>query len=254
LKRIFYLNLILFAVLSAIYIGCSSTPGEDIVTDDPEEAFRIAKAKYDHKDYMDAIDDFSFIKVKFPGTNISDRVEYYLGDSYYNKKEYILSAYEFETLLKNYPLSTLIPQARYKLGLCYYQLSPKYSLDQDYTIYAISELQSFVEAYPGDKNVPDAESKLHELRNKLAYKDFRTAEIYMKMDDYKSASIYYNNVYENYIDSDWAEAAMLGHAEALINSYKYNEAGKVLDKFYKLFPNSKLKSQANKLKQQITLD
>jgi outer membrane protein assembly factor BamD len=242
----------LFAVFSVMYIGCSSTPGKDINTDDPEQAFRIAKAKYDNKEYLDAIEDFSFIKVKFPGTNISDRVEYYLGDSYYYKKEYILSAYEFETMLKNYPLSPLISEARYKLGLCYYQLSPKFPLDQDYTMYAISELQSFVDAYPGDKNVPDAESKLHELRNKLAYKDYWTAELYMKMDDYKSAAIYFNNVCENYIESDWAEAAMLGQAEALINAKKFSEAGIVLDKFYKLFPNSKLKSSADKLKQLLS--
>jgi outer membrane protein assembly factor BamD len=252
LKKLFLINIILLVLFPVIIAGCSSTPGKDISTDDPEEAFSIAKAKYDNGDYLDAIDDFSFIKIKFPGTNISDRVEFYLADSYYHKKEYILGAYEFETMLKNYPLSSLIPETRYKLGLCYYEISPKYSLDQEYTTYAINELQLFVELYPNDKNVSDAEIKLHELRNKLAYKDFRIAEQYMLLDDYKSAAIYYSSVYENYIDSDYAESAMLGQAEALINSKKFSEASKVLEKFYKLFPNSKLKAKADQLKNSLS--
>lgn len=252
MKKIFLINIILLVLVPIILSGCSSTPGKDITTDDPEEALKIAKAKYDNGDYLDAIEDLSFIKIKFPGTNIADRVEFYLADSYYHKKEFILAAYEFETMLKNYPLSPLMPETRYKLGLCYFELSPKYSLDQEYTTYAINELQVFVELYPADKNVEDAQIKLHELRNKLAYRDFSTAEQYMKMDDYKSAAIYYNNVYENYIDSDYAESAMLGHAEALIDAKKNSEASKVLEKFYKLFPNSKLKSRADQLKSNLS--
>ena len=252
MKKIFFINLVIIALLSLVHFGCSSTPGKDITTDDPEEALRIAKTKYDNEDYTDAIEDLSFIKIKFPGTNISDRVEFYLADSYYHRKEYILGAYEFETMIKNYPLSPLLPEAHYKLGLCYYELSPKYSLEQEYTIYAINELQAFIEVYSNNKNVPDAESKLHDLKNKLAYKDFRTAELYMKMDDYKSAAIYYNNVVENYIDSDYADAALVGQAEALINAKKFGEAEKVLEKFYKLFPNSKLKPAADKLKNSLS--
>jgi outer membrane protein assembly factor BamD len=252
LKKLLYINLLFLILVSAVFTGCTSSPGKDITTDDPEEALKIAKSKYDNQDYLDAIDDFSFIKIKFPGTRFSDQIEFYLADSYYHKKEYILAAYEFETMLKNYPLSPLIPETRYKLGLCYYELSPKYSLDQEYTNYAINELQIFVELYPTDKNAPDAEIKLHELRNKLAYKDFRTGELYMKMDDYRSASIYFRSVYENYIDSDWADAAMVNQAEALINLKKYNEATEVLDKFYKLFPNSKQRAKADKLKNNLS--
>ena len=232
--------------------SCSSSDGSDIKTDNPDEAFKIAKAKYDDKDYLDAIDDFSFIKIKFPGTSVSDKTQYYLGASYYHRNEYILAAYEFESFLKNYPLSSLIPDTRYMLGLCYYSLSPKFALDQEYTRYAIEELQLFVELYPNDKNAPDAESKLKELKDKLAYKLFRTGQLYMKMDDYKAAALYFKNVYETYVDSDWADDAMLGQVDALINAKKTDEAKQVLERFYKLFPKSNLKSKADNLKRNLS--
>ncbi len=232
--------------------GCSSSNGGDIKTDDPEEAFKIAKAKFDDKEYLDAIDDFSFIKIKFPGTSVADKTQYYLGASYYYKEEYILAAYEFESFLKNYPLSSLIAQNRYMLGLCYYNLSPKYSLDQEYTRYAIEELQLFVELYPEDKNAPDANAKLKELKDKLAYKLYRTGQLYMKMDDYKAAALYFKDVYEQYVDSDWADDAMLGQVDALINAKKPDEAKKVLEKFYILFPKSNLKSKADNFKRNLS--
>jgi len=245
-KKYFILS---FFFLTIILInGCSSSGGSDIKTDDPNKAYDIAKRKFDRADYVSAIEDFSFIKIKFPGTEQSDKIEYYLAESYYLRGEHLLAAYEFETFLKNYPLSSLFPDAKYGLGLSYYKLSPKYPLDQEYTRYAITELQGFTELYPNDKNVPEATNRLKELKDKLAFRDFKTAELYMKLNDYRSAAIYYKNVYENYIDSDWADDAMLGHAEALINSKKNDEALKVLDKFYKLFPKSGLKSKADNLR------
>lgn len=164
--------------------------------------------------------------------------------SYFRQGEYLLGAYEYESFLKNYPLSPLYPQSLYWLGMCYYKLSPKFSLDQDYSRYSIEEFTQFLDKYPSDANAADATIKLQELRNKLAYKDYFIANIYFKMDDYIAAGIYYQFVYENYIDSDWADAALLGHAESLIDSKKYDKANAVLDKFYKLFPKSKLRSRA----------
>jgi outer membrane protein assembly factor BamD len=249
-KKIFLIPLLL-VLLTSFFSGCSSSGGKDINTEDPEEAFRIAKRKYDKKDYVDAIDDFSFIKLKFPGTKIADEVQFYLADSYFHREEFILASYEYEMLLKNYPLSPWVPETRYKLGASYYELSPKYSLDQEFTYYAVNELKIFLEQYPTNKFASDAEKKLKELENKLAYKLFKTGELYMKMDDYKSAAIYFSTVCEEYIDSEWADDAMIGQVDALMSAKKYKDAKTVLDRFYKLFPGSNLKSKADKFKSSL---
>lgn len=244
-------SVILFLFISlSILSGCSSS-GSDISTDDPDKAFSIAKRNFDNGDYTDAIADFSFLKLKFPGTSISDKVQFYLAESYYNQGEFLLAAYEYESFLKNYPLGGLVPEAKYKLGLSYYQLSPKYAVDQQFTKYAIVELESFIELFPSDSHIPDAEKKLNELKNKLAYKDYKSGELYMKLENYKSAAMYFHNVTENYIESEWADDAMLGEIEALNNINKKDEAKALIEKFYKLFPRSSLKSKVDKLKSNI---
>lgn len=251
LNKYRHLHILLLSIAAITLFESCSSSDSGINTDDPEKAFAIGKRNFDKGEYLDAIDNFSFIKVKFPGSAVSDKAEFYLAESYFFQKEYLLAAYEYETLQKNFGLSLYIPDSKYRLGMCYYYLSPEPALDQEFTHYAISELTNFIDQYPNDKNTADAEKKLQDLRNKLAFKDYKTGEIYMKMDDYKAAGIYFQNVYETYIDSDWADDAMVGHAEALIERKKYDEAKKVLDKFYKLFPKSKNKSKADKLKHSI---
>lgn len=237
------------AVLSAS--GCSSS-GEKINTDDPNKAFEIAKRKFDRGDYVSAIEDFSIIKILFPGTDVIEKAQFYIAESYFYQKEYLLAEYEYSNFLKDYPsLSPLYPDALYKLGLTFYNLSPKYSLDQEFTKLAINKFLDFIQQFPNDKHVADADIKIKELGNKLAYKDYVIAENYLKLDNNRSAAIYFQSVYDNYIESDWADDAMVGHAEALINGKKYDDAKKVLEKFYKYFPKSELKAKADKLSDRI---
>lgn len=244
------LLILVFGLMAVYAAGCSSSKSA-IDTDDPNKAFDIAKRNFDKGEYLDAIDDFSLIKVKFPGSAVSDKVQFYLAESYFMKKEYLLAAYEYETFQKNYPLSSYIPDSKYRLGLCYYFTSPKSALDQEFTHYAISELSQFIDQYPENKNVADAESKLRDLKNKLAYKDFYIGENYMKVDNFRAAAIYFQNVYENFIETEWADDAMLGHVDAYINARKYEDARLLLEKFYKLFPKSDLKPKADKLRRSI---
>lgn len=251
-KNFIFIFQILLILVTAIYFqSCSSSDKNGLITDDPEEAFRAAKKSYDKKDYLQAIEDFSYIKVKFSGTKIIDQSQYYLAMSYFNRKEYILSAYEFDYLVKNYPTSEFISKARYQLALCYYNLSPNYDLDQTYTYYAISGFLDFLELYPKDQNAPEAEKKIYELRNKLALKDYKSGVLYFRMENYKSAIVYFNNVLEGYFDSEYADDALYMKIQALIKRSKYDEAIKEIDRFEKKFATSEYLKQVIEIKNSL---
>lgn len=249
-------NLAAIAVLiliPLIFGSCGSSKGSAIVTDDPEKAFFIAKSHYDKQDYLESIDDFNMIKLRFSGSNIIDKAAYYLGMSYYKREEYVLAVYEFENLLKSYPASSFTEDSKYMLAMCYYNLSPKYNLDQTYTRYAISEFQSFIELYPKSKYSADAERKLSELKNKLALKIYKSAELYFNLENYKSAIIYYDNLLEDFFDTDYADDALYGKIQALIIKKKYEDAKKEIERFKKKFSSSQYLSKVKSLKAQIPL-
>ena len=240
--------LLCVVLLTFVMTGCSGSGKSSIITDDPDKAFEMAKANYDKKNYVDAIEDFSYIKVKFSGTSISDKAQYFLGMSYLKQTEYILAAYEFEYLLKNYATSQYSADGRFQLAMCYFGLSPKYALDQMYTYQAITEFKNFLELYPTDKNAPEAEAKIKELRNKLALKEIKSAELYNTMDNYKEATLYYDNVVNEYFDTEYADDALYGKIKMLIVRKKYTEAKKEIERFESKFAGSNLLLKVKNLK------
>ena len=248
----FFLILIL-AFSSSVFYSCGSSKGSDITTDDPERAFLLAKSRYDKKDYLDAIDDFNLIKLKFSGSSVIDKAIFYLGMSYYKREEYILAVYEFETLIKSYPTSSLIEDARYYLSMCYYRLSPAYNLDQIYTKYAINEFQNFLELYPKSKYANEGESRIIELKNKLSLKAYKSAELYFNLGNYKSALVYFDNVLDEYFDTEYADDALYGKIQALMIKKQYDKARKEVERFENRFPLSEYLTRVKALKSQIPL-
>lgn len=243
--------LIILAFSSFVFYSCGSSNGSDIKTEDPEKAYFIAKSKYDKKDYLDAIDDFNLVKLKFSGSSIIDKAVYYLGMSYYKREEYILAVYEFEYIIKSYPTSSLIEDSRYQLAMCYYRLSPQYNLDQSYTRYAITEFQNFLDLYPKSKFATEADRRIRELKSKLALKAFKSAELYYNLGNYKSSIVYYDNILDEFFDTKYADDALYGKIQALMKKKRYDDAKREIIRFEDKFPTSEYLSKVLSLKSQI---
>ena len=244
-----YAHLAALFILGLYLTGCSSK--ETTRNLSAEERFQHAKALFDDEDYLEAINEFTVVTLQFQASPYADDAQYYLGECRFVRHEYLLAANEYNILKTHMAASPLVPDAQYKIGLCYYNLAPKASLDQQYTKKAIDELQTFVEYYPGNEHAVDASEKIRELTTRLAMKQYNAARLYARMENYKSAIYYYDDVIEKYHDTEYAPLAYLGKIEALIARRKYVDADAELKKFYGRFPNSVLRSEADKLKQRI---
>ncbi len=243
--------ILIIAFCSFILYSCGSSDGSNIKTDDPDKAYFIAKSHYDKADYLDAIDDFNLIKLKFSGTSVIDKAVYYLGMSYYRRQEYILAVYEFESLIKNYPTSSFAEEARYQLAMCYYGLSPQYNLDQSYTKYAITEFQNFLDIYPKSRYAGESDRRINELKNKLALKALKSAELYYNLGNYKSAIVYYDDILDEYFETQYADDALYGKIQALISKKKYEDADNEISRFEEKFSTSEYLPKVLALKKQI---
>lgn len=250
-KVTWILHAIIISLVTVAFYSCGSSKGSDIATDDPERAYAIAKSRYDKGEYLDAIDDFNLIKLRFSGSSIIDKAIYYLGMSYYKREEYILGLYEFEMIIKNYPSSSFAEDAKYMQAMSYYKLSPEYNLDQTYTRYAITTFQEFLELYPKSKRVYESEKRILELREKLAYKSYKSAELYFNLGNYRSALVYYDNILDEFFDTKYADDALYGKIQALIIKKKYEDAKKEIERFESKFADSTLLSRVKSLKNQI---
>ena len=140
---------------------------------------------------------------------------------------------------------------QFKLAECYYNMSPRASLDQQYSEKSIRAYQNFIDDFPTNKHRPDAEKKVIKLRDRLSKKKYLSAEIYRKMRKYRAALIYYDEVLGSYYDSVWADDAMLGKIKTYIEQEDYIKAKNEIDKFKQQFQISELQKEAAELAAEI---
>ena len=197
------------------------------------------------------MNEFQAIILQYPGNPVVDDAQYYLGMTRFNRGEYLLAAYEFSKLVKNMTASEFVPQGQFMLAECYYQLSPHFSLDQKYTEKAIEEFQAFIDFFPSNEKVAEAEKKINELNDKLAHKAFESAKIYEKMEYYSAALIYYDNVLEVYHDTPYAPMAMYNKIKLLIDRDRNKEALAEASKFIQRYPNDSRFQEIQELKSSL---
>ena len=235
-------------VVGATFVGCGGS--NDVVkAPSSEERFDHAKKLFASRDYLEAINEFTVITLQDQGSTYAADAQYYLAECRFKREEYLLAAFEYQVLKRNYPASTRGAEGQYKIGLCYFSLSPRASLDQQYTRKAIDELQAFIEYYPTDSLVGSAEAKIGEMTNRLAKKQYETAQLYGVMEYYRASLLTYDEVIEKYHDTEYAPLAYVGKVELLMSHNHYREATDEVDRFQRKYPNSVLKSKMDGLRQ-----
>ncbi|PJA98711.1 MAG: outer membrane protein assembly factor BamD [Ignavibacteriales bacterium CG_4_9_14_3_um_filter_30_11] len=240
------LIIILLIIVSFYFFGCSSSLDTSSFTG--EQKLEYAKKLYNEEDYFDALQEFNAIVLEYPGSAIVDDALYYTAMTRFQRGEYILSAFEFSKLIKNMPASEFVPISQYMLAECYYELSPHFTLEQKYTKKAIEEFQAFIDFFPSNNKVKEAENKIIELNNKLAQKELHNASIYETLGYYDSALYYYSNLIEVYHETIYAPQAMLSKINLLEDRDKNEEALAEANKFITRYPESPLIDQVKKIK------
>ncbi len=243
LKILFSLFLIIFM------IGCSGSVDTTLLS--PEEHFNYALKLYQDEDYQEAQQEFQSILLQYPGSAVNDDAQYYLGLTYFKREQFLLAAYEFSKLIRDIPASEFVPEAQYMLAESYYQLSPAYQLDQAYTKKAIEEFQAFIDYFPLNPRVEEAERKIDELNDKLAEKLYSNARIYERMDYTRAAIKYYGDVQEIYHDTQYGPMALYKKIQLEIERENYQDAKEDINIFLSRYPDHESATEVQKLEQQL---
>lgn len=244
-------NLKLFISIAALLLifGCSGSVDTSLLA--PDEHFEYAMELYQDEDYQTAQQEFQSILLQYPGSAINDDAQYYLGQTYFSREQYLLAAYEFSKLIRDIPASQFIPDAQYMLAESYYQLSPPYQLDQAYSKKAIEEFQAFIDFFPLNPRLEEAERKINELNNKLALKLYNNAVIYEKMGYTRAAKKYFTNVQETYHDTEYGPIALYRKIQLEINQEEYPDARKDINLFLSRYPDHESALEVRQLEDQL---
>ncbi len=217
-------------------------------------AYKKSMRLFQNGDYTEAVDGFETVFKLGRGTEYARNAQYYLAESHYNNKNYLLAASEYQRYASLYPRSERRQEVDFKEAFCYYKLSPRYRLDQKYTRRAIEKFNLFEDNFPDSDRLQEINKYVEELRTKLAHKKYNAADLYMRIDEYEAAAIYYGLTIDQYPETKWAERALVDqinaynvYAENSIRSKqeeRYQQAVDSYEKYLQLFPQGENRAQA----------
>ena len=201
-------NKINFILLMILLAGCSK---KDVhLEEDLSPRFEKAMGYFDKGKYSRAKDEFDYIIMADPGSKIANESQYYMAESMFQIEEYDEASIAFDRYVRFSPDYSKIEKARYRICECAINLSNSYQREQSQTHRALEQLQMFIEDFPASDLINDAEDAMLALRLKLAQKDYEVGRMYLKLEEYDSALIYFRSVLNHYYDTSFSDDARVG--------------------------------------------
>ncbi len=114
----------------------------------------------------------------------------------------------FNKIISNYPKSEWVEAAKFQIAACRAAVSRSPDYDQWATKEAKEKFEEFLREHPDAVLSHDAEKNIKQLREKEAEANFNIARFYEKQKADEAAEVYYNDIIDNYPESNWAGKAL----------------------------------------------
>jgi outer membrane protein assembly factor BamD len=210
----------------------------------PEDELGRADRLAAEGDCREAIMVYEELLSTFPPPEIAERAKFNRSRCRVELRDYDLAIGEFEDFIDDYPQSDLADDAMYMIGVCYLAQSPRAERDQHTTVKAVEELEFMLREYPGSNVREEAEAKLLEARTKLAKKEYLNGKLYLRLEYYRSARLYFDMVLDEYGDTEWAPWAMLGKGESYDREGDRAQAIEIYRKLAATYPGTEASGRA----------
>jgi len=190
----------------------------------------------------------------FKGTQKFEDLYYKYAYCFYNDGMYRDAENLFKGYLEVFPNSLKAEEIDYMRAYCFYKKSPKLELEQVDTKKAIAMMQTFINTHPGSSRVKEATDIIDLCRAKLEMKDYRSAQLYFNLGEYKSAAIAFSNLLNSFPESQSGDTYKLmvvksyyKYAKLSVSEKKEERFEKVIEEFQDFadrYPESSLLKEA----------
>lgn len=208
-------NILLFSVFVVLLTACSDY-AKIVKGSDYSQKFVTANALYDQKEFDKAIVLYEQIYQHAPKSGEGELSYYRMAQSYYEIEDFYMAQYYYSSYMQRFPYSDKSEEILFMIAMCSVKNSPEHTLDQTETELAISNVQQFVDRYPGSYLVDSCNLIIDQLRFKLERKEFETVQLYDRTENFKAAVAAGELFMEHYSRSAYMEEA---HYMVVKNSY-----------------------------------
>ncbi len=172
-----------------------------------EEVYALGLQAREQENWGEAIEAFEFVLFS-PGFNRAAEARLLLADMQYGREQYIESRSEYQRVIDRWPADTVAVRAA--LGVCrsLANLSPITQRDQGFTRQARLSCRQVAGDFAGTLMGLEAAGLADEMVLKLAEQDYDTGLHYLKRGLLDSALLYFEQVADDFSDTEWAPWAL----------------------------------------------
>lgn len=247
----------LFFPVAALFIFSSCSKFSKVMkSKDYEYKLRMADQYYVKKKYRYAQQLYEDLFPVFKGSNKFEDIHYNFAYCAYYLKDYISAENLFKSFLEYFPNSAKAEEVDYMHAFCFYKQSPRPELDQTNTIKAMGQMQTFINTHPGSERNKEAQEIINQCYNKMIVKDYKSAELYYNLGQYKAAAIAFSTLLDSYPDAVnadefklWVVKSYFKYADMSIPGKQNERFEQVVEEaqdFQDRFPESKLLKEAER--------
>ncbi|MDP4284277.1 MAG: outer membrane protein assembly factor BamD [Bacteroidota bacterium] len=252
------LILILFVPFLILASSCNNQFNKVLKSTDYDYKLKMADKYYAAKNYNKAEQLYVELFPIFKGSDKFEELYYKYAYCSFYQQNYLDAENLFKGFLGVFPNSTKAEEIAYVHALTFYKQSPKVELEQINTTKAIGMMQSFISTYPNSSRIGDANKIIALCRAKLELKDYKSAELYYNIEQYRAAGISFINLINSYPESEKGQEYMLMAIKSYFKFAKLSIPDKQEERYQKVateyfdfadrFPESKLLKEAEDYK------
>jgi len=250
---------LVFFLAAVTLLSCSKFSKVQKSTD-VDYKLRMAEQYYAKKKYHQAQVLFEEMFPIVKGTPRFEDLYYKYAYCAYYQRDYLNAENLFKGFAEVFPNSPRAEEMEYMRAFTFYKQSPKLELDQTNTQKSIGLMQTFINTHPGSAKNKEATDIIDKCRVKLEQKEFKSAELYYNLGQYKAAAIAFTSLMNNFPDSEKSDEYKLlviksYYQYALMSieekkSERFTQVITECNDFIDRFPESKLKGEAEKYQTQ----
>jgi outer membrane protein assembly factor BamD len=199
-KRIFLNWMIWLPIALSLLFGCGGK-GKEVkkIEGDPETRYKEALARFNKRDYSEALKKFEELKSSFPDSPpYTVWAELKIGDCHFLKKDYVEAIAAYEEFKKIHPSHEEIPYVQFQIGVSYFNQMHTLDRDQTPTKKALSSFEYLVANYPPGLFTEKAKEKMVVCKKRLADHEFYIGNFYYKQGKFQAAVSRFEGLLQTY--------------------------------------------------------
>jgi len=248
-KRIFLKWLIWVPITVSLLFGCGGK-GTDLkkIEGDPETLYKQGLARFNKRDYPEALKKFEELKSSFPDSPpYTVWAELKVGDCHFLKKEYVEAIAAYEEFKKIHPSHEEIPYVQFQIGMSYFNQMLTLDRDQTPTKKALSSFEYLIAGYPPSLFTEKAREKVAFCKKRLADHEFYIGNFYYKHGRFEAAASRFEGLLEKFpkVPEEDKTLYLLGKSYIELDQWKKAELA-----FYKIvteYPKSSHTEEAKEI-------